>query len=64
MTIRDGFTIVPEVEYAIQYLEKHGEVFGVSFGIHNAIDKAAEMHAIFLDDDRFEELNGFRPERN
>jgi hypothetical protein len=39
--------------YAADYLERHGEIFLLNFGIDNAIDKAAEMLCTFLDDDNW-----------
>lgn len=51
MTTRDGFQVAPEVEYACQTLERHGEVFGISFRLDNAVSKAAEMVTVFLDEE-------------
>lgn len=50
-----GFYVSPEVLYAGECLEHHGEIFLLNFGIDNAISKAAEMYTIFLDEQRLEE---------
>ena len=58
--LRFGENIPETVLYSGEYLEKHGELFGVTFDTGNAISKAAEMYSIFLDENDFEEKNGFR----
>ena len=56
MKIRDyiaqheSYYIAPEVQHASEYLERHGEILFVSFNFYNAIDKAAEMFTIALDE--------------
>ena len=59
-SLRFGEDIPETVLYAGEYLEHNGELFGVTFGTGDAISKAAEMFCIFLDDDHFEEMNGYR----
>jgi hypothetical protein len=51
MTVRNGYHVSPEVEYACSYLEKHGSVFGLNFNLGNAVSKAAEMLTVFLDEE-------------
>jgi len=51
MTTLDGFHLAPEVEYAVIYLQRHGEVFGISFRLDNAVSKAAEMVTVWLDEE-------------
>ena len=47
----EGFYLAPEVQYACNYLERHGEVLHISFTIDNAVRKAAEMMCVFHDED-------------
>ena len=51
MTTRDGFRVAPEVEAACVYNEKNGEIFGATFNLNNAVDKAALVLTQFLDED-------------
>jgi hypothetical protein len=51
MTVRDGFFVAPEVEYACLYLEHHGLTFGTDFNLGDATTKAARMLTEILDHD-------------
>lgn len=46
-----GYFVAPEVRYACEFLERHGEIFLLNFGLDNAVSKAAEMYCILLDED-------------
>ena len=48
---REALHVVPEVAYACDELQRHGDILFVNFSMDNAIDKAAEMLCIFLDED-------------
>ena len=51
-----GFYVASEVLYAGEFLERHGELMGAGFTVDNAIDKAAEMMTIFLDELDWDEI--------
>lgn len=50
----NGRKLDPTVVYAGTLLERYGDQFGVNFGVHNAVDKAAELLCVFLDEDLFD----------
>lgn len=54
-----GYFVAPEVRYACEFLESHGEVFLLNFGLDNSTQKAAEMYTVFLDEDLWEFFRDF-----
>lgn len=47
----EGYYVAPEVKYACEFLEYHGEIMNLGFRLDNAITKAAEMYCVRLDED-------------
>lgn len=52
----EGFFIAPEVQYACELLERHGEILFINFSIDNAVQKASEMVTVFLDEEDWTEI--------
>jgi hypothetical protein len=46
----DGIEITPVVLFAGDYLQRHGQIFGFGFSCGDAVDKAAELYTVFLDE--------------
>ena len=51
-----GFHIAPEILDAGEMLERHGEILGIGFTATDAVDKAAEMMTVFLDELDWDEI--------
>jgi hypothetical protein len=50
-SLRNNEPLSDLVLFAGSFLERRGELFGTTFVVHNAIDKAAEMITVQIDED-------------
>lgn len=50
LAAHEGYYIAPEVQYACELLERQGEMLFLNFTFSNAVDKAAEMLSVFMDE--------------
>lgn len=50
-SLRNNDPLPDIVLFAGEYLERRGELFGTTFVVHNAVDKAAEMITAQIEED-------------
>jgi hypothetical protein len=50
-SLRNNEPLLDVVLFAGGFLERRGELFGTTFVVHNAVDKAAEMITVQFEED-------------